>query len=410
MVTPVEGKANLVIKRDGRIEPYSHDKLYAVILWACDNSTYFADELINAVNIKIHNKIKIELLYDEVIDTASNLISDLYPQWEQVAKNLYLLKIRKSLGIKRSEYPTYQQVIDSNIAAGLYDPAICSQLDIPALSAAINPDYDNLFTFGGLFLFVDKYCNKSKSQLLELPQHTYMRVAAQLMHRDGTQAIIDKYHQLATMSVTEATPKVVNSLRPNAALFSCCLVRPADSLEGINEATTMLTKESKYSGGTAWDSSLLRGPGAFVAGNNGTSSGAKPYIQKLQWSVAGFNQGNTRSAACLVTFSAFHYESPEHAHLKHESGKDEDRARKLQYSVKWNNYLSQAVINNSDIYLLDPHKTQDLFESYGQQWRELYDKYTRNTHIHKRKYNARELAFEFAKTSFETGRHKCPFM
>jgi ribonucleoside-diphosphate reductase alpha chain len=230
-----------------------------------------------------------------------------------------------------------------------------------------------------------------------------MRTAIQLMYKDGTQAIIDKYEQLATHSVTEATPKVVNAFRPRAALFSCCLVRPSDSLEGINESINMLAKESKYSGGTAWDSSLIRGPGAYVEGNNGTSSGSKPYIQALQAVVGSYNQGNTRSAACINTFDAFHYESPEHAHLKHESGKDEDRARKLQYSVKWNSHLSKAVLQNDDIYLMDPHKTQDLFNSFGEQWRELYEKYSRNNHIHKRKYNARELAFEFVRTAFETG-------
>ena len=403
MITPIEGKANLVQKRDGRLEAYCPDKMYAVILWACNGSEAFAKELLQAIDIKIHNKIKIEVLYDEVIDTASNMISDLYPQWEEIAKNLYLLKIRKSLGVKRSVYPDYQTVVNNCILAGLYDSALCSTLDIQTLSDAILPEYDNKFTFGGLFLFVDKYCNKHKGQLLELPQHTYMRTAIQLMYKDGTQAIIDKYHQLANHQVTEATPKVVNALKPRAALFSCCLVRPSDSQEGIIESINMLAKESKYSGGTAWDSSLIRAPGAYVVGNNGTSSGAVPYVQTLQWTVGGFNQGNTRSAACINTFDAFHYESPEKAHLKHESGKDENRARKLQYSVKWNRHLSQAVLAGDDIYLMDPHKTQDLFNSFGEEWKELYDKYSKNTHIHKRKYSARELAFEFVRTSFETG-------
>ena len=403
MITPIEGKRNLVQKRDGRLEEYSSDKMYAVILWACDGSEAFAKELLQAIDIKIHNKIKIDVLYNEVIDTASNMISDLYPQWEIIAKRLYLLKIRKMLGVKRSVYPDYSSVISNSIAAGLYDSELCSTLDIEALSAAINPELDNLFTFGGLFLFVDKYCNKYKGQLLELPQHTYMRTAIQLMHKDGTEAIIAKYLQLANHQVTVATPKVVNALKPRAALFSCCLVRPSDSLEGINESINMLAKESKYSGGTAWDSSLIRGPGAYVEGNNGTSSGSKPYIQALQATVGAYNQGNTRSAACIDTFDAFHYESPELSHLKHESGKDEDRARKLQYSVKWNNYLSKAVLNNDDIYLVDPHKTQDLFNAFGKEWEELYERYSRNTHIHKRKYNARELVFEFVRTSFETG-------
>lgn len=405
MIQPVEGKTNLVVKRDGRTEEYDPQKMRKVILWASNNSEHFTNALLDAINIKIHNRIKIDKLYDEVIATASNLISDLYPQWETIAKNLYLLKLHKDLGVKRTEYPPYDDIVSANVTYGYYDRShpFLTDANISILDKVINPDYDNLFSFGGLNLHVQKYCKKTKGRLLELPQHVYMRIAIHLMHKDGIQAVIDKYIQLATHSVTEATPKVVNSLMPNAALFSCCLVRPSDSQEGINESINMLTKESKYSGGCAWDASLIRAPGASVEGNKGSSGGVIPYIQGLQWLMSGYNQGNTRSSACIVTFDSFHYQSPELSLLKHESGKDEDRARKLQYSVKWRPELSRAIKANEDIYLIDPHKTPDLFESYGSEWKELYDKYTKNPHIHKRKYNARELAHNFTVTTADTG-------
>ena len=178
MIVLAQDKQHNIVKRDGRVEKYSPDKLYSVILWAGDNSTVFADQLLEAVSIKIHNSIKIEALYNEVIATASNLISDLYPQWEKIAKNLYELKLHKDLGTLRDFYPDYQSIIDMNVEAGLYDPAIISKLDTAALGAAIDQAYDKLFTFGGLNLFVSKYCNKFKGKLLELPQHTYMRVVA----------------------------------------------------------------------------------------------------------------------------------------------------------------------------------------------------------------------------------------
>lgn len=407
MIELVNNKRHDVIKRDGRIEQYSPEKLYQVILWAANGSEVIAKQLIEAVDIKIHNKIKIEKLYDEVIATASNLISDLFPIWETIAKNLYLLKIHKELGVKRTEYPSYSSVVSNNIKAGFYDAShpFLTDSNIAALDSIINDSYDQLFTFGGLNLFVQKYCKRLEDQLLELPQHVYMRAAIHLMWKDGIESVIAKYHQLAEHAVTEATPKIVNSLAPNAALFSCCLTRPSDSQEGINESINMLTRESKYSGGCAWDVSLVRAPGSVVVGNNGSSSGTKQYIKGLQELMGGYNQGNTRSAACLVTFDGFHYEAPEMSHLKHESGKDEDRARKLQYSVKWRPEFSRAIRANEDIYLINPHKTQDLFNSFGAEWLELYHKYIKNPRIHKRKYNARELAFEFTKTTAETGEY-----
>ena len=95
MIQVIEGKAHQIIKRNGSIEPYNHDKMRKVILWACEGSNILADELLQAIDIKIHNKMKIEVLFDEVIATASNKISDLYPIWEKVAKNLYELKLHK---------------------------------------------------------------------------------------------------------------------------------------------------------------------------------------------------------------------------------------------------------------------------------------------------------------------------
>ena len=402
MIHPIKGKSHLVVKRDGRIEPFSDKKLLRVVTWATDGSMAYAKTLLEAVDIKLYDKVRSEDLFDEVISTAANLISDIVPTWEKVAKNLYELKLHKEMGVLRSDYPDYEELVQKNVAHGIYDAAVIQQVDIPKLKEAINPAYDSLFTFGGLNVFVSKYCARVKGKLGELPQHTYMRIAIQLMYKDGTEAIIAKYNQLANHEVTEATPKMVNSLRPSAALFSCCLVRPSDSLEGINEAINMLAKESKFSGGCAFDSSLLRSAGSIVAGNLGRSSGSIPYIQALQWVIAGYNQGSVRSSACIDTFSAYHYESPKIAQLKRESGKDEDRARRLQYSVKWNSHLSDAVLNNEDIYLFNPHKTQDLFESYGQQWRTLYQKYSRS-HVTKQKYNARELAYIFATTAFDTG-------
>lgn len=402
MIHPIKGKSHLVIKRDGRVEPFSDKKLLRVIAWATDGSMAYAKTLLDAVDIKLYDKVRSEDLLDEVISTAANLISDIVPTWEKVAKNLYELKLHKEMGVLRSVYPDYEELVQKNIAHGIYDATILQQVDIPRLKEAINPAYDALFTFGGLNVFVNKYCAKVRGKLAELPQHTYMRIAIQLMYRDGTEAIIAKYNQLANHEVTEATPKMVNSLRPFAALFSCCLVRPSDSLEGINEAINMLAKESKFSGGCAFDSSLLRSAGSEVKGNHGRSSGSIPYIQALQGVISGYNQGNVRSSACINTFSAYHYEAPKIAQLKRESGKDEDRARRLQYSVKWNNHLSKAVQNNEEVYLFNPHKTQDLFETYGQQWKTLYHKYSRS-HVTKQKYNARELAYIFATTAFDTG-------
>jgi len=406
MIKLVADKQHNVIKRNGTVAPYDPNKLYEVLLWAAGGSKIFAKQLLEAMSIKIHNKIHITKLYDEAISTASNLISDMTPKWEEIAKNLYLLKLHKDIGVKRAQYPDYFDIIANNESLGLYSVAVLDEIedkDLHTLSEAINPDYDKIFTFGGLNLFVQKYCNKYKGTITELPQHVYMRVAVQLMYKDGIEAIVAKYHQLASHSVTEATPKMVNSLKPSPSLFSCCMNKPDDSLEGINESLNMLSRESKYGGGDAWDVSPIRAKGSPIKGNNGKSSGVLPYLQAAQAVVGSYNQGSTRSSALIAYYNWFHYESPEITSAKEESGKDEDRARKIQYAIKWNKTLSNAIRNDEDVYLIDPAKTQDLTYSWGDNFSELYDKYSKNTRIHKRKYSARELGNHIARIKTETG-------
>lgn len=403
MVETVEGKSHIIIKRDGREEPYTRSKLYNVALWAADESPVFANELLDSMDIKLHNRMPISKLYDEAIGTAANKISDMYPKWESIAKNLYLLKIHKAVGTKRANYPTYSEVVALNVKHKLYSSKLFDGLDLVALEAAISPELDKLFTFGGLNVFVQKYCNSTKSQLLELPQHVYMRTAIQAMKQDGTEAIIAKYLQLATHEDTDGTPKVANAAKINAQMFSCCLARPEDSQESINGTADMLSKESKFGGGLATDVSSIRGPGSAIEGNQGSSSGVKQFIKGYQELIGGYNQGSKRPMSLCVHYNWFHYQSPEITMMKEESGKDEDRARKLKYAVKWTNKLTRAVQADEDVYLFDPHKCQDMTYAWGSNLEELMDKYSRNTHIRKRKYSARSLAATVAKVKGETG-------
>jgi len=404
-VALINNKTHLVIKRNGSLEKYNPDKLRKVILWAAEDNETFTDQLLQAIDIKIYNKIHITKLYDEVIETASNLISDLYPFWETIAKNLYRLKLHKELDLKRTDYPNYRSIIDMNVSNGFYDKDTITAIAdyIQLLETVIQPERDNLFTFGGLNLFVQKYCNKTKTKLLELPQHTYMRIAVQLMHKDGIDAIIDKYNQLSTFQVTEGTPKVVNALKHNPQQFSCCLARPTDSLESINGVADLLSRESKFGGGLATDVSSIRASGAIVEGNKGMSGGVVPFIKGYQELVGAYNQGSTRSSAMCVYYNWYHYQSPEITMLKDEAGKDEDRARKLKYAVKWTHRLTEAIHNDEKVHLFDPHKCQDMTYAYGDTLDTLMDKHAKNTHIRKRTIPARELAMTLATLKIETG-------
>lgn len=165
----------VVIKRKGFTEPYNPDKMRKVCIWACDGNESYADALLSATEIKLYNEIKIYEVYDELIKSAVNKISRLYPIYEKVAAKLYLLKYyRETWDIKKdTDYTHLGEVIKKGLDYKRYNEEIFnsySEEEIEELNAAIVPTNDYLFTYKALIFFTRKYClNYTKNKKLELP-------------------------------------------------------------------------------------------------------------------------------------------------------------------------------------------------------------------------------------------------
>ena len=414
MIVLAQNKEHNVIKRDGRVEPYSVDKLRKVLLWAADNQEALVEDILQAISIRINDKIKIEKLYDEVIQTVSNKISPLYPSYDTIARNLYLQKIYKEFyNIKRTDgdYPSYSSVVKKGISAGIYSAEVFSYFsgeELEILGSFIDQSRDSLFTYGGLVLFVDKYCKRySKHKYLELPQHVYLRIAIQKYYKTTDEnklaKIAQTYDMISNHYYTEATPKMLNSGTKNAQLASCVLMTPADDAWSINHTGNNMGLFSKFSGGLSIDISHLRTIGSSVLGNNGQSSGKIPFIQFYEKVVCAYNQGSSRPGAAIIYFDWWDYESPELIMLKDAGGKDDQRARKLKYAIKWNRTLTRKFLNNEEVILFNPLETPELITAIGEEFDHWYEFYSNQPGIMKRKINARDLAFLIAKVRSETG-------
>ena len=296
MVELVEGKAHNVIKRDGRVEPYNAAKLHKVILWACKNKKAFAKELMLGTNVKIHNNIHITKLLDEVIETAASKTSVIVPEWDDVAKRLLLQKYYKLVwGIKRDQYPQYLDVIQKGLKYKVYNSQILSQFsedELVELGNYVKPERDFKFTFGGLELFMQKYSARyTKTKFLELPQHTYMRVAIQLHYTDANrmETIKKKYDMLSNHQIAVATPIMLNALSSTFNATSCVLIQVDDDTESIMEVARSSAVYSKHASGLGIDVSRIRSIGSSI-GVDGISSGEIPFIKLYESVVSAFNQ------------------------------------------------------------------------------------------------------------------------
>ena len=410
MIELVEGRKHQVIKRNGDSVEYNPDKMYKVLLWACKDNEILAKELLQKIDIKVFDRITIAKLFEEVIDTASNLISDMYPIWDDVAKRLYLQKVYKETwGIKRSEYPYYGEVLKKGTQYGVYDREVVESFtpqEIEELNSYILPEKDFNLDYLGLSVFVAKQSKKyTANKILELPQHGFMRLAVFAFWKEKEnrlELIQERYNQLSDFMYSEATPKWINSMEYNPQMASCVVSRMPDVSKDINKTGSNMGMFSKFGGGLSLDVTPVRSTGSRI-GKSGKSSGPVPFIKVIESIVSAYNQNGARPGACSIYFSWWHYDAPEMIELKEEGGTEDRRARKLQYGIKWNRLFTERIINNEEITLFDPKETPELLETSGAEFIKWYTFYENKPKIRKRKMQAIDLAYAIAKQRIETG-------
>ena len=419
-----KGKKHIIIKRDGREEPYNEEKLRKVIDWATEGKEAFTNQILEGLNIKINDKMKIEVLYDELINTAVNMISPLYPIYDTIAEKLYLMKIYKeTCGLKKiGSYPHIKNFLKKGIKYKIYDKDIIklfSDKELDKINSMIEPDRDLLFTYKGLAIFYKKYCKNIGNKKLELPQITYMVAAMfsfyddyykgnnkdklEISKTERLKYIKRTYDMLSKHEITFATPRIANSMTVKAQLASCILNTPDDDTWSLNQTDSNMALYSKFSGGIAYDASYIRASGSTIQTNRGRSDGPIPFIKRVEQTISSFNQGGVRKGACVVTFPWWHLDVLDLIMLKDAGGTEDTRARKLVYSIRISNIFRERVNKDGYVTLFDPKETPLLNEEYGEKFNVAYMYYESKSSIRKKRIRARDLLFQILKVRQETG-------
>lgn len=424
MIELTKDKKHIIIKRDGREEPFNEEKLKKVINWATDGKEGFTNALLEGLNIKINDRMKIEVLYDELINTAVNKISPLYPSYDTIAEKLYLMKIYKeTCKLKKTgSYPHIKTFLKKGVKHKVYDKNIVSLFsdkELDKINSMIVPDRDLLFTYKGLAIFYRKYCKNIGSKKLELPQITYM-VAAMFsfyddFYKGSNKDIVEKtktdrlkyikrtYDMLSKHEVTFATPRIANSMSIRPQLASCILNTPDDDTWSLNQTDGNMALYSKFSGGIAYDASYIRASGSTIQSNRGRSDGPVPFIKRTEQTISSFNQGGVRKGACVITFPWWHLDVLDLIMLKDAGGTEDTRARKLVYSIRISNILRERVNKDEYITLFDPKETPLLNEEFGENFNVAYIYYESKSSIRKKRIKAKDLLFQILKVRQETG-------
>src|SRR6056300_1566523 len=410
-------KEILITKRDGSKVKLDLDKIHFVVEEACDGLTgVSASQIEMNADLQFYDGMTTDEIQNILIRSANDLISLESPNYQFAAARLLLYGLHKTV-YGQYDHQTLSQIIDANIERGGYDPAIrekYSETELKKLNTYIKHDRNEEFTYAGLRQVVDKYLcqDRSSGQIYETPQFMYMMIAATLFAeypKETRLQYVKKYYDATSLfKVNIPTPVMAGVRTPIRQFASCVLVDVDDTLPSIFSSNSAIGYYIAQRAGIGINAGRVRAINSKIRGGEVAHTGVVPFLKVYEATVRSCTQNGVRGGSATTHFPLWHYEIEDILVLKNNKGTDDNRVRKLDYSIQLNKLMYERLLSGGDITLFSPHDVPGLYEAFysgdNDKFKELYEQYERKTSIRKKKIDAHELFSSLLKERAETGR------
>ena len=404
-----------VKKRDGSIESLDLEKMHVMCEEACKNlAGVSASQVEIQSGIQFYDGITTAEIQEILIRSASDLISLDNPNYQYVAARLLLYSLRKSLYGRLWELPNLHDHISNCIEKDVYDSDILvkySKEEIETLDGIIDHDRDFIFTYAGLRQVADKYLvqDRSSGQVYETPQFMYLLIAMTIFAEYPQSTRLDyvtRYYQaISKHRINIPTPIMGGVRTPLRQFASCVLVDSDDTLDSIFSSDMAIGKYVAQRAGIGINAGRIRGINSKIRGGEVQHTGVVPFLKKFESTVRCCTQNGIRGGSATVHFPIWHKEIEDIIVLKNNKGTEDNRVRKLDYSIQLSKLFYERFITNEKITLFSPHDVPGLYDSFGtEDFDELYCTYESDESIPKTSVDAQELILNILKERAETGR------
>lgn len=406
-----------VVKRNGESELLDYEKINKVLLWSTENinGVNASDVAMNA-HLQLYNGITTEQIHLVLIQSASNLISEKYPNYQFVASNLLNYYIRKKIFGVQDNLPHLIEVIKNNINSGVYDNSILekySNAELDSLNRFIRHSRDYNFSYAGLQQLIDKYLLKDRNsgEVFETPQYMYMLIAMTIFanYSSGNERlnkIKSFYDDISLFKINLPTPIMCGVRTPIRQYSSCTLIDVGDSMESIIASTSAVLRYTAKRAGIGLNMGRIRAIGDKIRGGEVMHTGVIPFLKLNESATKSCTQNGVRGGGSTVYFPFWHKEIMDILVLKNNKGTDDNRVRKMDYGIQLCRLFYQRLINNDEISLFSPNDVLDLYENFGdnEKFEELYIKYENAPEISKIKISSRDFFNLLCQERIGTGR------
>lgn len=426
-----------VVKRDGRSERISFDKILRRIEHVCEklnltriNPVEIAKETING----LYNGITTEEIDHYAATKCAEKIQD-DPQYDNLAAGLCVSRLHK---MTSSNFINVTESLYNNVDThGEHNPLVNDKYynfvkqNIDNIQKALMYDRDYDFDFFGFKTLERSYLqrvrtleeiqnNKAKvldrksknkddskimkqkfGSIVERPQSLFMRVALALNVDDIDNALI-LYNYLSNRKMIFGSPTMYNAGAKIQQCSSCYLINMEDSIEGIGETMMEAMKISKWAGGIGIHVSKIRGKSSLIRKTNGESDGIIKMIKVFNEIGRYVNQGGKRNGAIAIYLEPWHVDVFDFCDLKKNNGSEEMRARDIFLALWVPDIFMKRVEEDGMWSLMCPDECPNLTTTFGEDFDELYLKYE-SAGKYRRQVKASELWYHILAAQSETG-------
>jgi ribonucleoside-diphosphate reductase alpha chain len=405
-----------VIKRDGAKTPLDLDKIHKMVELACEGLAGVSESAVEMnSSLQIFDGIKTSDIQEILIRSANDLISLDAPNYQYVAARLLLFSLRKQVyGEHPDRRPNLYQHVKKCIDQGVYDAGILSKYteeEFNVLDGYLDHDRDYLFTYAGMRQVSDKYLVQCRStgEVYETPQFMYIMVAATLFQDDDKfyrlEYVKKYYDAISKHKLNIPTPIMAGVRTPIRQFASCVLVDVDDTLDSIFSSDMAIGKYVAQRAGIGINAGRIRGINSKIRSGEVQHTGVVPFLKKFESTVRCCTQNGIRGGSATVHFPIWHQEIEDIIVLKNNKGTEDNRVRKLDYSIQLSKLFYERFIQNAEISLFSPHDVPGLYDAFGTDaFDACYVDYESDKSIPRTTIGAQKLFMDILKERAETGR------
>ena len=397
-----------VVKRDGREETVSFDKVLRRINKLCEEGNLKLDPAIISQKVcsRIYDGVKTTELDELAAQLCTTMVTE-SPDYGDLASRIIISNHHKNTSPSFSE--TMYQLYNNIDVNGKNSPLLADDVykvimaHKTKLNAVIEYSRDYLFDYFGFKTLERAYLMKSNNIVIERPQHMIMRVAIGI-HLDDIKSVIETYNLMSLKYFTHATPTLFNAGTRRPQMSSCYLLAMTDdSIDGIFTTLKQCALISKWAGGIGLHIHNIRAKNSQIRGTNGISNGIIPMLKVFNHTARYVDQGGgRRNGSFAIYIEPWHGDIESFLDLRKNHGDEEMRARDLFYALWVPDLFMERVKNNQNWSLFCPDSAPGLSDVWGDDFKELYEKYENEGKAIKT-MNAQKLWFSILTSQIETG-------